>query len=186
MVRARLTPDDLRPEWRGEAPVLCVGGRDVLDEGAALMLGQLFDKHGLKTRVLGVKAITAERLASLDTNGAALVCLSFMDAPSTAHMRYAVRRVRRKAAGARVIIGLWRDRDPTTLEGLRRQTAADGFVTSFETALAAAIELACGPESEPEPQLAADVTENDRSDQPRRGAPAAPRARAAAAVASRP
>ena len=58
-----------------------------------------------------------------------------MDAPSTVHIRYAVRRVRRKARGARVLVGVWRGRDPATLEGLRKQTSADGFVTSLREAL---------------------------------------------------
>ena len=139
--RIVLRRENLRPEWQVEAPVLCIAGRDLLDEGAALMLGQLFEKHGLKARVLGPEALT-ENLFGLDATGVAFICLSFMDVASTAHIRYAVRRVRRKAGAAHVLVGVWRDRDPTTLEALRKQTAADSFVTSLRGALSTAIEAA--------------------------------------------
>jgi predicted PurR-regulated permease PerM len=139
--RIVVSRENLRPEWQGEAPVLCIAGRDLLDEGAALMLGQLFEKHGLKARVLGPEALT-ENLFGLDATGVAFICLSFMDVATTAHIRYAVRRARRKAGAAHVLVAVWRERDPTTLDALRKQTAADSFVTSLRGALSTAIEAA--------------------------------------------
>lgn len=40
--------DDLAHEWQTEKPVLCVVGRNPLDEAVALMRAQLLDKHGLR------------------------------------------------------------------------------------------------------------------------------------------
>ncbi len=131
---------DLHPAWRGEAPVLCVAGSGPLEEGVALMLAQLLGRHGLAARVAGPELLTPPEPAS-GTTGVVLVCLSFLDALSTAHVRLAVRRLRRQAPGAKVMVGLWRQRDPATLEDLRRATSADVLVTSLHAALAAALAL---------------------------------------------
>ena len=42
---------DLPPEWQGDHPVLCVAGRSLIDESAAIMLAQLSTAHGLAARV---------------------------------------------------------------------------------------------------------------------------------------
>jgi hypothetical protein len=34
-----LNKDELPPEWQGEHPALCVAGRSLIDEAAAIMLG---------------------------------------------------------------------------------------------------------------------------------------------------
>jgi hypothetical protein len=48
-----LSPGDLPPGWRGEAPILCVAGRGPFDETASSMLAQLLARHGLGTRSVG-------------------------------------------------------------------------------------------------------------------------------------
>jgi predicted PurR-regulated permease PerM len=149
VVDIHLGPADLAPEWRSDVPVLCIPGRSPLDESAALMLGQLLSKHGIRARVLGHDALQTENLFRLDSAGVAMICLSYMDAISTVHIRYAVRRVRRKAPDARVLVGIWRDRDPETLKNLRRQTHADIFVTSLRDALAAVVDAARGVDVQP-------------------------------------
>ena len=132
-------------DWLGETAILCVAGQGVLDEAVALMLGQLFDKHGLATEVMGPEVIASDDPLPANFSGAALVCCSYLDALSTVHIRYAARRLRRKAPEARIMVGLWRQRDPTTLEGLRRATSADVLVTSLHDALDGAIELSGKP-----------------------------------------
>jgi len=99
--------DDLAQEWQTETPVLCVAGRSPLDEAAALMLAQLLDKHGLHARVEGVEAIASTSIFHLETKGVAMVCVSYLDAGSPAHMRYTIRRLRRRLTGTRVLLGCW-------------------------------------------------------------------------------
>ena len=78
-----------------------------------------------------------------DPSGVALICFSYLDALSTLHIRHAARLMRRKVPGKpKIIVGLWRQRDPATLEGLRRQVSADVLVTSLHDALDAALKLA--------------------------------------------
>ena len=45
--------EGLPPDWQGEHPVLCVAGRSLIDEAAAIMLAQLSTAHGLAARVEG-------------------------------------------------------------------------------------------------------------------------------------
>lgn len=88
--------EDLAPEWQADTPVLCAAGRGSLDEAAAMMLAQLLEKRGLGARVEGAEAIASFNILRLETSGVAMVCLSYFDANSPAHMRYTIRRIRRR------------------------------------------------------------------------------------------
>jgi predicted PurR-regulated permease PerM len=102
-----LEKDDLAHEWQTQTPVLCVAGRNPLDEAVALMLAQLLAKHGLRARVEGVEAIASTSIFRLETKGVAMVCVSYLDTTSPAHMRYTIRRLRRRLPGARILLGCW-------------------------------------------------------------------------------
>jgi predicted PurR-regulated permease PerM len=102
-----LTAGELSPAWQSPTPVLCVAGRGPLDEAVAAMLVQLLGKHGLNARVESAEAIASGSVARLDITGIVLVCLSYLDASSTAHMRYAIRRLRRKLPQATLLLGCW-------------------------------------------------------------------------------
>jgi predicted PurR-regulated permease PerM len=99
--------DKLAPEWQTETPVLCVAGRSPLDEAVAMMLAQLLDKHGLHARVEGAEAIASTSIFHLEAKGVAMVCVSYLDASSAAHMRYTIRRLRRRLPQARIMLGCW-------------------------------------------------------------------------------
>ena len=73
--------------------------------------------------------------------GVALVVLSFIEPLSTVHLRQAVREVHRVAPKARIMIGIWRQRDPAMLQELQRRIHADALVTTLNKALAAALEM---------------------------------------------
>ena len=132
---------DLPPEWQGEHPVLCVAGHSLLDEAAAIMLGQLSTAHGLAARVEAAGALSTANIFRLETTGVAIVCLIYMDASSPAHMRYSVRRLRRKLPKATIILGCWlKDMDPAALENLREGAKADLAAASLGGALKLCIE----------------------------------------------
>jgi hypothetical protein len=144
-----LSKKDLPPEWQGEHPVLCVAGRSLLDEAAAIMLGQLSTAHGLAARVHSAEALSTANIFRLETEGVAIVCLIYMDASGPAHMRYSVRRLRRKLPKATIILGCWmRDMDPAALEELRDGAKADLAASSVGEALKVCIE-ATGLEGRP-------------------------------------
>lgn len=99
-----LTQNELASAFQLEAPILCIAGQGPLDEAAALMLAQLLTKHGLGVRIEAASALSTQNLAFLDTTGVALGCLCYLDSGSPAHMRYAVRRLRRRLPGARLVL----------------------------------------------------------------------------------
>ena len=136
-----LSKADLPPEWQGEHPVVCVAGRSLIDEAAAIMLGQLTTAHGLSARVEAAEALSTTNIFQLETAGVAIVCLVYMDAGSPAHMRYSVRRLRRKLPKATIILGCWlKDMDPSKLETLREGAQADLAAASLGEALKLCIE----------------------------------------------
>jgi predicted PurR-regulated permease PerM len=130
----------LGPEWRTDAPVLCVAGRTPLDQAAAAMIAQLLGKHGLGARVEGADAVATMNILRLETSGVALVCLSYLDAGSLAHMRYTIRRMRRRLPAAQVLLACWKaDVDPAAL---RDSTQADAVATTLPEAARFCLEAA--------------------------------------------
>jgi len=138
-----LTKNSLPPEWQGEHPVLCVAGRSLIDEAAAIMLAQLSTAHGLSARVEGPAALSTENVFRLVSTGVAVVCLVYLDASGPAHMRYSVRRLRRKLPKATIILGCWlKDVDAAGLEFLRESAKADLVAGSLGEAIKLCIDAA--------------------------------------------
>jgi predicted PurR-regulated permease PerM len=135
-----LSSERLAPAWQGETPVLCVAGRGHLDEAVALMLAQLLQKHGLRARVEGADAMASLNIFRLDTSGVVMVCLSYLDASSPAHMRYSIRRLRRRLPEAKIVLGCWlADVDAAML----RETAkADVVATTLRDAVKLCLDAA--------------------------------------------
>jgi hypothetical protein len=118
-----------------------VGGRSLIDEAAAIMLAQLSTAHGLAARVEGAEALSTANVFRLETTGVAIVCLVYLDASGPAHMRYSVRRLRRKLPKATIILGCWvKDIDPAALELVREGAKADLAAASLGDAVRLCIE----------------------------------------------
>jgi predicted PurR-regulated permease PerM len=137
---ASVKRESLGPEWQGEAPVLCVAGRSALDEAAAAMLAQLLKQYGLGARVEGADAVATMNISRLETSGIAMVCLSYLDAGSAAHMRYTIRRMRRRLPAAQILLASWKaDAEAATL---RTATQADAVATTLPEAVRLCLEAA--------------------------------------------
>jgi predicted PurR-regulated permease PerM len=127
---------DLPLSWQGECPVLCLAGRTSLDEAAAVLFAQLANAHGLAARIESADALSTTNITKLETTGVAIVCLSYLDASSPAHMRYSVRRLRRKFPKTTIMLGCWaEDIDKESLEELREVTKADTAAGSLREAM---------------------------------------------------
>ena len=142
-----LAREALAAEWQSPTPVLCAAGRGPLDEAVAAMLAQLLGKHGLNARVESADAIASANVLRLETSGTAVVFLSYLDTSSVAHMRYAVRRLRRRLPHAAVLLGCWMTE--ADQESVRDLGKADAAVTKLQDALAYAVRGASGAGSEP-------------------------------------
>ena len=135
-----VTQDRLSRAWQSEHAVLCIAGRTPLDEAAGLMFMDLVRAHGLEGRIEGADALSTANIFRLETTGVALVCLSYLDTSSAAHMRFAVRRIRRKLPNATIMVGLWNsDIADATLEQLRENSKADLACRSLHDAVDACI-----------------------------------------------
>ena len=134
-----LGPEDLAPAWRGAAPVLCVASGGAFDEAATLMLAQTLSRHGLGAQVAKGDAL---RNGLPEGERPAMICFSYLDPISLSQIRLTIRRARKAAPGATILVGFWRERDPASLGRLRRAVSADLLVTSLSEALDAALERA--------------------------------------------
>jgi predicted PurR-regulated permease PerM len=104
-----------RAMTEGMPPIVCVAGRNELDEAAASLLVHLLrSQHAAEV----AEALPAEALTSVgcqsSLEAAAVICLSLVSTNSPARARYLVRRLSRRAPRARVLVGLWRS-DPDEL-----------------------------------------------------------------------
>ena len=101
----------------GGAPrILCIAGRNELDEAAASLLVHLLR---LEHPVTIAEALPAEALKSdryhSSLEEAMVICLSLISTQSAVRARYLMRRLQRRAPRARVLVGFWR-LDPGDLE----------------------------------------------------------------------
>jgi predicted PurR-regulated permease PerM len=131
---------DLNPEWMSENPILCIAGRTPLDEAAAVMMSHLCRVHGLSAQIKGSDALSTANIFGLDVSGVALICLSYLDTANAAHMRYAIRRLRRKVPRAKIMLAVWRSGDQP---GVALESAnADAIVVSLREAVRICIDEA--------------------------------------------
>ena len=104
------------PVIAGAPRILCVAGRNELDEAAALLLVHLLR---LEHPVTIAEALPAEALKSdryhSSLEEAMVICLSLISTQSAVRARYLMRRLQRRAPRARVLVGFWR-LDPGDLE----------------------------------------------------------------------
>jgi hypothetical protein len=137
----------LPPERRveeGQERVVCIGGRNLLDESAAVLLGEVLQQHGLGTRVAGPELLALDRLDDLVAMRPAMLCLCYLDTDRPAHLRYTVRRLRRRLPSVKLLLGCWATEEaPADVRALQALSQADGVFGSL-TELAEASLLAAG------------------------------------------
>ena len=106
------------------------------------MLTQLLSKHGLGARVEGVEAIASTNIYHLETTGVAMICVSYRDASSPAHMRYTIRRLRRRFPKVRIMLGCWMANADTPA---RESAKPDDVAVTLRDALRQCLEAARKP-----------------------------------------
>jgi predicted PurR-regulated permease PerM len=101
-----LSSQQLPAQWQTAKPVLCIPGLDQLDEAMALILAQLIERQGIGVRPESADALSMARIFGLDTKDVALICLCYVANPTSAQIRYAIRRLRRKAPQAFILVSM--------------------------------------------------------------------------------
>jgi predicted PurR-regulated permease PerM len=119
--------------------VVCVAGRNELDEAAGLLLVHLLrlDRHIEVGALLLPDALSSGTPKRRLFNDPAVVCLSLISTNSPARARYLVRRIRRRAPRASVIVGLWGSAVREVLsDDVRAATSAEAVASSLREAIA--------------------------------------------------
>ncbi len=169
--------EQLAPHWRGAAPVLCLAGKGPLDEAASTMLAQLLGKHGLGARVAPYGAASRQSIATLDVTGVALICISYLEiSGSPSGLHYLVRRLRQRAPGAKILVGLWPAGGGEVDDGrIRGVVAADAYASNLKDAVDACVQAAhddagSAPASGPDAAARGDTGRHDAPAHPVEGA----------------
>ncbi len=126
--------------WRTGKPVLCVPGLGLLDEAAALIAAQLIGRVGIGARAEQAGALSMARLFSLDIEGVEVFCLCYVEYPTSAQVRYAVRRIRRRAPDVLVLVALLGD--ASSLDGQEELEKTEFVQESFGAMIGRIVEMA--------------------------------------------
>src|SRR3954465_2219681 len=135
----------LPEQWRTKQPVLCIPGLGLLDEAVALMLAQLIERDGIGARVEQADALSISRIFSLDTKDVALVCLCYVETVTSAQVRYALRRLRRKAPDAFILVTMLGASDTTDAREALKDFPKTGLVESLDQTVKQVRAAAPGP-----------------------------------------
>jgi hypothetical protein len=85
---------------------LCIPGIGRLDEAFTLIVAQSIERQEIGVRAEQWDALSMSRVFSLDTSGVELMCLCYLANVTSAQIRYSVRRLRRKAPDALILVTL--------------------------------------------------------------------------------
>jgi predicted PurR-regulated permease PerM len=99
----KLLPD----RWRTGKPVLCIPGPSLLDEAAATMVAQLVERQGIGARAEQADALSMSRMFSWEIKDVALICLCYIEHVTSAQIRYAIRRIRRRSPDVLILVALF-------------------------------------------------------------------------------
>ncbi len=121
------------PAPADERIVLCAGGRSGLDDAAARMLAQVVQRAGATVLAVTAEQLRSDRAGQLPWNKVETACLSYVDTTATAHSRYLVRRLRRRAPRMKIVVGFWNLRTPPA--ELTAEIRADAVCTTLAQAM---------------------------------------------------
>lgn len=144
--------DKISAAWKAEGAVMCIAGRGPLDEAASEMLAQLLNKHGLGSRLVRHDAVSRSAIYNLDMTGVQMICISYLEISGTpAHLRYLLRRLRKHAPKAPILVGLWPAEDAVLKsETMRATLGADYYVSSMRDGVVQCLKVATGEEELPQ------------------------------------
>ena len=131
-----LAEENQPEEDRRRESIVCLAGRNELDLAAAWLLQHLLRQRGHAVQVFSPDALTTFNLDRLPLRNAPVVCLSLLSVRSSARVQYLIRRVRRRARHARLLVGFWgHERSALADSDAVVTTIADAIATSLAEAV---------------------------------------------------
>ncbi|TXR49167.1 AI-2E family transporter [Phyllobacterium endophyticum] len=134
-------PSNKKPRTKKPMAIVSAGGRGDLDDAAAVILGDILERRGFDIRDVTHDELEASNIGKLDLEGVGAICISYLNTSSVAHARYLVRRIRRRNARIKIIIGFW-DEDANTSIGEKIVGSTRNCV--FTSSIEAAVQELCG------------------------------------------
>jgi predicted PurR-regulated permease PerM len=129
--------------------IVLVPARDEADEIAAMMLGQLLERRGIKGQVLSCAALAGECIEKLKHSNPKIACVVVVPPYGYMHARYMCRRLRDQFSELKVIAAILTEREVEELRQRRPPVAADELTVTLKQALAAILSFLPGAEAEP-------------------------------------
>jgi hypothetical protein len=127
------------PKPGGLSGIVCVAGRNELDGAAALLLVSTLrlERHIAIGSPLSADALSADAAYLPLFKDVSVVCLSLISTSSSARARVLVRRIRRRAPRAHILVGFWGPPRDVAAEEVARATSAQAVAFSLRDAVAA-------------------------------------------------
>ena len=127
------------PKPGGLSGIVCVAGRNELDGAAALLLVSTLrlERHIAIGAPLSADALSADAAYLPLFKDVSVVCLSLISTSSSARARFLVRRIRRRAPRAHILVGFWGPPRDVAAEEIARATSAQAVAFSLRDAVAA-------------------------------------------------
>lgn len=141
----------------GIGRVLCVSGRNELDEAAARILSERLRREGVEAPVVSCEQVSPRHIAGLDTAGVTALAVSYLNPSALSHARRTVARLRRRVgADVPILLCLWQAHpEADAPQRATAETAADRVATN----IAGAVEQVLGLREDGRPaSSAADST----------------------------
>jgi predicted PurR-regulated permease PerM len=124
-----------------ETSVFSLPARSEVDELAALMLAQLLDLRGIKTKALSASALASEQMEEIGHEKARLVCVSTVPPDGYLHSRYLCKRLREQFPDIRIVAAILIREDEREIKQRGTATPADETVVTLAEAVAAVCAL---------------------------------------------
>jgi predicted PurR-regulated permease PerM len=96
-----------------EGTVLCIPGLGPLDETVAMPLAQLLRREGIAAEAKDPETLSISKLFALELKDVALICLCYLEHATPAQLHYTSRRLRRKAPGVSILVGIFNETGQT-------------------------------------------------------------------------
>ena len=101
------------PINRVEGTVFCIPGLGLLDETVAMPLAQLLRREGISAEAKETETLPMSKLFALEIKDVALICLCYLEHATPAQLHYTSRRLRRKAPGVSILVGIFNESGQT-------------------------------------------------------------------------
>ncbi|MCX8252960.1 putative PurR-regulated permease PerM (plasmid) [Beijerinckiaceae bacterium RH AL1] len=96
------------PRWDHGVPIMCVSGNAPLDEAATIMLAQLLNKRGIGAEVVPYENASRQGVDALMRDGVTAICVTCLEiAGNSTHLKYLIRRLRKRFPTVSILVGLW-------------------------------------------------------------------------------